>query len=131
ALVILDADGNAITDADADHMPLTATYQAVLVAQGETFQGFPGEMMPTTVANPTFAPAAGSYVNSVRVTLASATADANIYYTVDGSDPSMTSTEYTAPFNLTATTTVRARAYKGALTPSAIASAAYTITTAQ
>lgn len=129
ALVILDADGNAIADSDANHMPLTATYQAVLVANGATFQGFPGEM-PTTVANPTFSPAAGSYANSVRVTLASTTADANIFYTVDGSDPNMSSTAYTAPFTLTTTTTVRARAYKDALTPSAITSATYTITEA-
>lgn len=127
ALVILDADGNAIADSDANHMPLTATYQAVLVAEGATFQGFPGEM-PTTVANPTFSPGTGSYANSVRVTLASATADANIFYTVDGSDPNMSSTAYTAPFTLNTTTTVRARAYKDALTPSAITSATYTIT---
>ncbi|MEZ4459368.1 MAG: chitobiase/beta-hexosaminidase C-terminal domain-containing protein [bacterium] len=66
------------------------------MSNGGTFMGFPGAM-PTRVANPTFAPAPGSYVNSVNVTLASTTTDAEIRYTTDGSDPDMTSTLYANP----------------------------------
>ena len=35
------------------------------------------------------------------------------YYTIDGTEPTSASAEYTAPFNVTATTTVKAIAYKG------------------
>jgi len=60
------------------------------------------------------------------VTLSCATADATIRYTLDGSAPSQSSAEYTAPIELAATTTVKARAYAEGKTPSAVATATYT-----
>lgn len=53
------------------------------------------------------------FLGSTTVTLACATADAKVYYTLDGVEPTSASTEYTAPFTLDATTTVKAIAYKG------------------
>lgn len=82
---------------------------------------------PMTVQNPVFAPIEGSYNDSVMVTITSATAGATIYYTTDGSVPTIMSTEYKAPFKLTATTTVRAMAYAFAM-PSQAVQAVYTIT---
>ena len=125
-VVLLDMDGNAIADADATYLPVEARYEAILVAAGETFSGFPSDQ-PANVATPTFSPAAGTYTNSVSVSLSTTTADATIYYTTDGSAPDETSTEYTGSFTITETTTVRARAYAEGLTASSVASATYTI----
>ena len=67
------------------------------------------------VAAPTFAQnynAAGGYWYPNTVTLACATSGAAIYYTVDGSPPTEASTLYSAAFNITASVTVKARAFK-------------------
>ena len=52
------------------------------------------------------------FVESTEVTI-SAEDGLKVYYTLDGTDPTNASTEYTAPFELTATTTVKAVAYDG------------------
>ena len=79
------------------------------------------------VATPTFTPAAGSYISVQQVSIACATEDATIYYTLDGSDPTTESTVYTEAFTVSATTTVKAMAVKEGMNNSAIASTTYTI----
>ncbi|OJX90697.1 MAG: hypothetical protein BGP01_04795 [Paludibacter sp. 47-17] len=81
------------------------------------------------VASPLFAPGTGNYLEAQEVTLTSATAGASIYYTVDGSTPDNTKTLYTAPFSVSATTTVKAIAYKTGMDASAVSSATYTFPT--
>lgn len=53
-----------------------------------------------------------NFVTSTTVTISHAEAD-HIYYTTNGDDPTTSSTEYTAPFELNATATVKAIAVKG------------------
>lgn len=80
------------------------------------------------VAAPVATPLPGTYSDSVQITLTSATADASIRYTTDGSIPtSITGTPYAGPFSLTTTGTVRAIAYKSGQDDSAATSFAYTI----
>lgn len=50
---------------------------------------------------------AGFYTGSVSVTLTSPNPNATVYYTLDGSTPTMASTQATGPINITATTVVR------------------------
>ncbi|MDD5688212.1 MAG: FG-GAP-like repeat-containing protein [Elusimicrobia bacterium] len=84
---------------------------------------------PNTVATPTISPSAGTYSDFVTVTLGCATNGATIRYTTDGiTDPTSSSILYSAPFTLTASATVRARAFKAAMTDSSVNSVAYTIT---
>ena len=66
-----------------------------------------------------------SYWYPNTVTLACSTSGATIYYTVDGSTPTQASTQYTVPFAITASLTVKARAYKTGYLDSTVASRLY------
>ena len=79
---------------------------------------------------PTISPNGGTFTNQVTVTLADFTPCVTIRYTTNGTDPTATSTQYTAPFNLTGagTKVVKAKAFRTSdSTESAIASATFTI----
>lgn len=84
---------------------------------------------PALLAPATFAPAAGTFVGSVDVTLATTAPGATIYYTLDGTEPAVGSSVYVAPIALEATTVVKAVVRAGEAT-SAVTSAEYTITSA-
>ena len=75
---------------------------------------------------PVFAPAPGTHVGPVSVTI-TGPAGATIRYTTDGSDPAAASTLYTAPVVLPATTTLKAKAWNAGQAPSATTTGVYTI----
>lgn len=82
------------------------------------------------VAVPTFSIAKGIYAEAIDVELSTETAGADIYYTVDGSEPTIESTKYTGAIHIENTTTVKAiAAYtaNGNTTYSNVASAEYII----
>ena len=79
-----------------------------------------------TVAAPAFSPADGTTFGDEGLEVSISQADNKaIYYTLDGSDPDNTSSQYAAPFTINATTTVKAIAYDGT-NASTIATATYT-----
>lgn len=84
------------------------------------------EPAPVAVAKPTFSVAGGSYLDAQSVEINCATAGADIYYTLDGADPSSASTPYSGAISISETKTLKAIAIKGS-DASAIASATYTI----
>ena len=80
-----------------------------------------------TVATPTFTPAAGTYYEAQTVSIECGTEGASIYYTLDGTDPDESSTLYSTPLVIDATTTVKAIAIMEGYNSSDIAEATYTI----
>ena len=92
------------------------------------------------VGAPTANPTAGIYTENQSVTLISSTEGATIYYTTDGSEPTITggvtggtTAEYTAPIAVTGTegqsitTTVKAIAVKSGMQDSSVETFTYTI----
>ncbi|MBR6846777.1 MAG: chitobiase/beta-hexosaminidase C-terminal domain-containing protein [Bacteroidales bacterium] len=80
-----------------------------------------------TCAAPTFAPEGGTYYEAQEVALACSTADATIYYTLDGTDPTENSSVYTTPIAVAESMTIKAIAMKEGYENSTIATAEYTI----
>ena len=80
-----------------------------------------------TVASPEFSLASGAVNSGTEVTITCSTEGAKIYYTTDGSEPTASSTEYTAAISVTAAVTLKAIAVKSGMNDSAVASASYTI----
>jgi uncharacterized protein (TIGR03118 family) len=82
---------------------------------------------PATAA-PAISPAAGSYSTAKTISITDATLHATIYYTTNGSTPTIKSTVYSKPFKISKTTTIKAVATATGLAESAVSSAKYTIT---
>jgi hypothetical protein len=81
----------------------------------------------TQVATPTFSPASGTYASAQTVTISSSTPGATIYYTVNGSRPTINSATYTGPITVSASEQIRAFATATGFMNSVIGSATYTI----
>lgn len=79
------------------------------------------------VETPKFSVEPGTYTAAQSVELSCDTEGAAIYYTVDGSDPSATSTAYTEAIPVSETTTIKAIAVKEGWLDSEIATATYVI----
>ena len=80
-----------------------------------------------TVSTPSISPNGATAESPVTVSLSTTTPDAIITYTTDNSEPTAASTQYTAPFTITETRVVKAKAFKSGFNPSATASALFTI----
>ena len=79
-------------------------------------------------ADPVFSPLPGTYTSTQNVALSSATPGATIYYTVDGSTPTHSSSVYSAPIVVSAASlTIRALASASGYQDSPIVMGAYVI----
>jgi hypothetical protein len=70
----------------------------------------PTEKAAATIAAPVFSPAGGTYTSAQSVTLTSATASTVIYYTLDGSTPTLSSQLYLQPITVAKSVTIKAMA---------------------
>ena len=94
-----------------------------MLARIAGWDGVPADEVDT----PTFTPAPGSYNDSITITLSNATDGAQIYYTLDGNEPTEASTLYTAPITISSSTEIKARAFKDGIEPSSILEGHYEI----
>jgi hypothetical protein len=76
---------------------------------------------------PTFSPAAGTYTSVQTIAISDATAGTTIYFTTNGSTPTVSSTLYTGPVSVSTSETLKAIAVESGYTNSTVGSAAYTI----
>ena len=76
---------------------------------------------------PVFAPPAGTYAAAQNVSLSSATSDAKIYYTTDGSTPTASSNAYSGPIAVSSSETINSVAISPTVGNSNAVSAAYVI----
>lgn len=81
----------------------------------------------TDVSRPVFIPPGGTYGSAQTVTMTCSTSGSSIFYTTDGSTPTTSSTRYTGPISVSASTTLKAVATASGLTPSIVESEDYFI----
>jgi len=110
----------------------TTTLKAIAVKEGMNNSGvltavYTIEIPPDSVAAPTADPPARIYGEAQSVTLATTTEGASIYYTIDGSTPTTSSTLYSSPIDISESKTIKAIAVKEGMTNSSVLNAQYTI----
>ncbi|MES2697859.1 MAG: chitobiase/beta-hexosaminidase C-terminal domain-containing protein [Verrucomicrobiota bacterium] len=95
-----------------------------------TVRTYTPPMIPVSqVAAPSFSPGAGTYATAQSVTITTGTSGATIRYTTNGTTPtSTTGTVYSSPVSISATSTLKAIAYKSGMADSTVTSGTYTIT---
>jgi hypothetical protein len=108
------------------------TISAIAVASGYADSGVASAAYTTGqgVPAPAFSVPSGNYASAQTVTITDSDPNATIYYAVNNSTPSSSSTQYTGPISVAQTQTISAIAIDGG-TSSAIATAAYAIGSGQ
>jgi sugar lactone lactonase YvrE len=115
------AESAVLTITDNSGGAATATQVVQLTGTGQSGSGG-----AQAAATPVFSPASGTYTTPQSVSITSATPNAAIYYTTDGSTPTTGSTAYTAAITVSATETINAIATASGYQQSAVGSATYT-----
>lgn len=136
AVLYCTTDGTTPTTSSPQCSQPTTVYkteflQAIAVAPGKA-QSTVGSAAYTinfnAAATPTFTPAGGTYTGAQTITINDGTAGANIYYTLDGTVPTVnSSTLYTVPIAVSKSATLSAIAVASGYSNSGVASAQYVI----
>ena len=122
-------DNYDTSKANGDYSDIVYVPLTVSEITGGAYTYTSSEVVKETVATPTITPNGGElkYGNNT-VSIACDTDGATIYYTIDGTEPTTSSTKYTGAFTLTSNATVKAIAVKTGWNNSSVASASFTYT---
>ena len=113
--------------------PLTVNTDTTLLLKGFRVGWTPSATttvaytFPQDTAAPVIAPATGTYNVEQTVALSTTTSGAQIYITVDGSEPTSASTLYQDPFSLSHSAVIKAMAVRSGWHPSAVITSAITL----
>jgi uncharacterized protein (TIGR03118 family) len=131
ALSTSPVDSTAHAAATASNLAIGKHTVAAKYSGDANFDASSGSMSETievpTAATPIISPGVGTYATTQTVSITDSTPHATIYYTVDGSAPTIKSPAYSRAISVTKTTTVKAIAAAKGMAASPIASATYTI----
>nr|WP_260981977.1 chitobiase/beta-hexosaminidase C-terminal domain-containing protein [Paenibacillus sp. 32O-W] len=137
ATIYYTTDGSDPTRSSVEYtapieMTSETTIKAIAVKEGmldsEVMEEHYTILPPEQVAKPIASPAGSTVPSGTKVTLSTATDGATIYYTTDGSDPTRSSVEYTAPIEVTSEMTIKAIAVKEGMLDSEVMEEYYKIT---
>ena len=122
-------DNYDTSKANGDYSDIVYVPLTVSEITGGAYTYTSSEVVKETVATPAITPNGGElkYGNNT-VSIACDTDGATIYYTIDGTEPTTSSTKYTGAFTLSSNATVKAIAVKSGWNNSDVASASFTYT---
>ncbi len=120
-----------------DQGGLPVKFATPTIVNGKVFVGAQGQVdvygllasNPARLAAPVITPPQGTYGAAQTVSITDADSSAQIFYTLDGSIPTVSSTLYTGPFAVSVNTTVNAIAVRTGFLTSPVTTAVYTIGT--
>jgi hypothetical protein len=122
--------------AGRDNLGPAVKFAVPIVVNGKVYVGANGELdvlgligSEPQAAAPAISPAAGTYSAGVTATVSDTTPGTTIYYTTDGSTPTINSAKYLTGIPIAATATVNAIAVVNGYLESPVSSATYTIST--
>jgi hypothetical protein len=84
---------------------------AVGLALSTAFGGEPAVESPSALAGPKFSVRGGLYTSAISVELSASSASAVVRFTLDGSEPTSTSPEYSAPLRLSEAAILKAKVF--------------------
>jgi hypothetical protein len=135
ATIYYTTDGSTPTSASSIYSaPISVTSSETLNAIAEDTGDTNSEVASATytlnippTATPAFSIAGGTFITPQSITLSDTITGASIYYTTDGSTPTITSTLYTAPITVATSETINAIATAPGALNSMVATASFTI----
>ena len=129
--ILYESDTNATRDSAGP----ANKFSVPVVTNGKVYISADGQVdvygllnAESNAAAPVISPDGGTFSASQSVQITSSTPSASIFYTLDGSTPSSTSTQYTAPITISANTTLKAIATAPGYNQSAVTSATFMFT---